>query len=357
MSRRNKRRSKRSSKLGTPPGTLVHVGEQKAEAVEISVMDFDPAGYRETRCQSIRECQAFRKTETISWINVNGLHDVGLIAEAGEIFGIHPLVQEDILNTEQRPKLEDYDDYIYLVLRMLRPDGDRRRILAEQVSIVLGSNFVLSFQEAPGDVFEGLRDRIRGAKGRVLKMGSDYLVNCMVDAVLDGYFATMEEMSDRVEDLENRLIADPTPQLLGEIYEARRECAFLRKCAWPLRDMITSFERSDSALVKEETFVYVRDLLDHALRIIETIEILRDTIAGMLEMYLSSASNRMNEVMKVLTVIATVFIPLTFIAGVYGMNFKWMPETDWPWSYPILWVVMIVLAAGMLRQFRKKKWI
>ena len=353
MSRQAKRHSR---KAGLAPGTLVHVGERRAEATRITVLDYDEQGCRESHPADLRKCTEFRRSDTVSWINVDGVHDVELIAQAGEVFGIHPLVLEDILNTNQRSKFEDYESYAFLVVRMLTLDT-QKHIAAEQVSVVFGPNFVLSFQEAPGDVFDPVRERIRNGKGRIRKMGNDYLAHCLVDAVLDGYFAIIEDLGDRVEDIEERLVRDPDTRLLAEIYRSRRECAFLRKSARPLREMIGAFERVEGPLVREETAVYLRNLYDHTIQILDTMESLRDTVTGMLEMYLSSASNRMNEVMKVLTIIATIFIPLTFIAGVYGMNFEAMPELKWRWAYPMVWVVMATAAGAMVCYFRRKKWL
>ncbi|MGA1796130.1 MAG: magnesium/cobalt transporter CorA, partial [bacterium] len=264
---------------------------------------------------------------------------------------------EDILNTNQRPKFEDFEHFIYVVLKMLSYDTEKQEIIAEQVSIVIGQNFVLSFQEREGDVFNPVRERIRNAKGRIRKMGADYLAYALLDAVVDNYFLILEALGEEVEELEEALVVNPTPQVLQAIHHLKRETIFLRKAVWPLREVIDSLGRRESPLIGKGTTLFLRDVYDHTIQIIDTAETFRDLIAGMLDIYLSSISNRMNNVMKVLTIIATIFIPLTFIAGIYGMNFKYMPELDWRWSYPLVWVVMVLVAVYMVMYFKDKGWL
>jgi magnesium transporter len=261
------------------------------------------------------------------------------------------------MNARQRPKHEAYDGFVFIVMKMLDMQPARNEVIAEQISILISRNCVITFQEAPGDVLDALRDRIRGSKGRIRGAGPDYLANCILDAILDGYYAVLDDLSDRISDMEERLIEKPGQDLLQGIYAARRESLLLRKYIRPAREIVAGLERNESGLVRPETSPYIRDLYDHSLQIIETMESLRDSITGMLEMYLSSASNRMNEVMKVLTIIATIFIPLTFIAGVYGMNLPNMPEMQWRYSYPAVWAVMLAVGGGMLWFFYRKKWI
>jgi magnesium transporter len=294
----------------------------------------------------------------MTWIDVDGLHDVEMLGELGECFGLHPLVVEDILNTEQRPKLDDYGEYIFVVLKSLyHVDEESGEPAIEQTSLVLGPNYVLSFQEREGDEFDPIRDRIRANKGRVRKASVDYLAYAPIDLIVDQYFVVLERFGDRIESLEEELVADPTTETLQVIHHLKRELIFLRKSVWPLREVIGALERAESTLIHESTDLYLRDAYDHTIQVIDAVETFRDMLSGMLDIYLSSVSNRMNEVMKVLTIIATVFIPLTFIAGLYGMNFKSMPELNWPWAYPLVWGIMIIIAASMVIYFRRKRWL
>ena len=354
---------RRAKQAGLPPGTLVYVGERMAEAVRITYIDYDEQKLDEKQVSDIEDCFAFKTTPTATWINIDGLHDVQIIEKLGKRFELHPLVLEDVLHTGQRPKCEDYDKYLFVVLTMLNYNDDNQAVETEQVSIVLGSNFVISFQERIGDVFEQIRDRLRNAKGRIRKMGADYLAYALLDAVVDGYFAILEKMGEKIEALEEELVEDPTEQTLQQIHRLKREMIILRKSVWPLREVISGLQRSESALIKEATGVYLRDVYDHTIQIIDTIESFRDMVSGMVDLYLSSISNKMNAVMKVLTIIATIFIPLTFIAGIYGMNFNAeesplnMPELNWYWGYPAALLAMAVVAVIMLFYFRRKKWL
>ena len=348
---------KQSKKVGLPPGTLVHIGQRKTESVRISVIDYNEQSFQEKEISAIEECLQFKETSTVTWINVDGIHEINLIDKLGRQFELHPLILEDILNTGQRPKFEDFDKYIFVVLKMLSYDDENQAVQAEQVSLVLGPNFVISFQERVGDVFEQIRDRIRNAKGRIRKMGSDYLCYALIDAIIDNYFAILEGFGERIESMEEELVAEPTEKTLQQLHTLKREMIFLRKSVWPLRELISALQRSESSLIQKSTGIYLRDVYDHTIQIIDTIESFRDMISGMLEIYLSSLSNKMNAVMKVLTIIATLFIPLTFVAGIYGMNFKYMPELEWHWAYPAVWLVMVTVAVIMLIYFRKKKWL
>jgi magnesium transporter len=264
---------------------------------------------------------------------------------------------EDILNTEQRPKMEEFGDYLYFVLKMLYPGENNDEIEAEQISIILGSNFVISFQEHEGDVFNAVRERIRKNKGRVRKSGADYLAYALMDSIVDNYFLILEQIGERIEATEQQLTENPTPETLHAIRDLKREMIFLRKSVWPLREVISNLERCESPLIHESLGAYLRDVYDHTIQIIDTVESLRDMISGLLDVYLSSISNRMNEVMKVLTIFASIFIPLTFVAGVYGMNFKFMPELEWGWGYFAVLCVMALTAGTLLVYFRRKKWL
>ncbi len=355
--RKSRRARQPVKKAGLPPGTLVYTGEKQLESVRITVIDYDEKCFQEKRADRVEDCFQFKSTPTITWINIDGLHDVKVVEDLGAHYDLHPLTLEDILHTGQRPKFEDLDSYLFAVLLMLRFDDESQTVVSEQVSVVLGSNFVISFQENVGDVFEQIRDRLRNAKGRIRKMGADYLMYTLLDAVVDNYFGILEKFGERIEVLEEELIGDPSESILQKIHDLKQEMIFLRRSVWPLRELIGGLERSESKLIEDSTDVYLRDVYDHTIQVIDTVESFRDTVAGMLDIYLSSLSNRMNAVMKVLTIIATIFIPLTFIAGVYGMNFVNMPELKWRWGYPAVWVVMLTVAGLMVLYFKRKKWL
>ncbi len=348
---------KTTKKIGQSPGTITHVGEKKVERVTLQVIDYDLSRFEEKEVQTVEDCFPLKESSSISWINVNGLNEVHIIEKLGTHFEVHPLVLEDIAHTGQRPKLEDFENYVFVVLRMLSFCEKSQELKSEQVSFILGNNFVISFQETEGDVFNSVRERIRKAKGRIRKMGADYLLYALIDAVVDAYFIILEKIGEKIEVLEERLMNNPSQDILQKIHSMRGETIFLRKSVWPLREVITNLEKGEPDLVSEKTSIYFRDVHDHTVQIIETIETCRDLVAGLHDLYLTAISNRMNEVMKVLTIIATIFIPLTFIAGIYGMNFKYMPELEWKWSYPLVWGIIILVGGAMIAYFKKKKWL
>ena len=348
---------KRSEKGGLPPGTLVHIGEKKAEKVRITIIDYDAAQFQEKEVETIEECFPFKDTPAVTWINIEGLHQLDTIEKIGKHFTIHPLVLEDIANTEQHPKVEDFDDYIFLILKMLCFDEEYRRLKAEQVGLILGLNFVISFEEGEGDVFNPVRERIRNGKGRIRKLGPDYLAYALMDVIVDSYFLILERIGDRIEDLEEDLLDEPRPETMQAIHSLKGEMLLFRKSVWPLREVISSVERGESDLIRESTGIYLRDVYDHTIHVIDTIETFRDLLSGLLDLYISSVSNKMNEIMKVLTIIATIFIPLTFIAGVYGMNFRYMPELEWRFGYPMTLMVMLIIGVGMTIYVRNRRWL
>jgi len=349
---------KRSGKAGLPPGSLVHIGKRRGVKPAITLIRYDEAGFEESKAAGMSECFPLVDEGRVTWINVEGVDDPDTVRQVGEQLGLHPLVLEDILNTEQRPKLEDYGGYLYIVLRMLSCPAGTGGILSEQVSLVLGPNYVISFQEGiEGDVFDPLRERIRTAGGQVRKSGADYLAYRLIDSVVDGYFSVLERLEDTIDSLEGELLKDPGPGTIQSIHNLKREMIFLRKSVWPLREVVSSLERGESSLIRESTGVYLRDVYDHALRIIDSEETLRDILSGMLDIYLSSVSTRLNSVMKTLTIIATIFMPLTFLAGVYGMNFRFMPELEWRLGYPVFWSLIVLIGIGMFIYFRRKKWL
>lgn len=345
---------KYKEKAGQPPGTLIYSGEDRFTPVKIMLVQYNADEWLEEEIKDLSRVQEKFKRGYVHWIDFEGVHDVTVIEKCGELFGIHPLTLEDIVNTHQRPKFEEYDDYVLAVMKQMQLESE---IVSEQISIILSHDLVLSFQESRIDCFNALRERIRHSKGRIRKCGADYLTYALLDSIVDGYFLLLERFSDRIEDVEEDLIANPTSTTMRNIHRLKRDIIFIRKAAWPLRDLVSNMERSETNLISASTDLYLRDLADHAARVIDSVETFRDLLASMMDIYLSSISNRMNEVMKVLTVISTIFIPITFIVGVYGMNFKYMPELDSPWGYPMVWAAMLVIVVTLLAFFRRKRWI
>ncbi|MBU1162071.1 MAG: magnesium/cobalt transporter CorA [Proteobacteria bacterium] len=348
---------KQLRKAGASPGTLIHIGEQKVDETRITLIDYDEEHLQERVLDGIEEAFPLKDLPTVTWINIDGLHQLDIIEKVGQHFNIHPLVLEDIVNTGQRPKTEEFEDLIFVVLKMLHYNENSEKITSEQFSLVLGSNFLITFQEIQGDVFKTVRERIRKSKTRIRKAGCDYLAYALIDAIVDHYFLILEKLGEKIEALEEDLLENPSPETLQTLHEMKREMIYLRKQIWPIREIINSLVKSESSLIQEQLHVYFRDVYDHTIQIIDTIESYRDILAGMLEIYLSTLSNKMNEVMKVLTIIATIFIPITFIAGVYGMNFKFMPELEWRWGYVMVWAIIVVAAGIMIGFFKKKQWL
>ena len=343
-------------KAALPPGTIEFVGERKTERMRITVFDFEDSYLDEKELRSIEECFPYRDTPRVSWINIDGLHDTESLGKLGAHFGLHPLVLEDIVNTHQRPKVEDHGDYLYIVLKMLVYPPGSTEVASEQISIILGRNFVLSFQEREGDVWDPVRERLRKGAGRLRKSGPDYLAYTLVDAVVDNYFFVLEKVGDQIETVAEEVSHDPSPETLRKTHDLRRELIFLRKLIWPTREVAGLLERSESRLINKSTVVYLRDVYDHAVQLIEAMESYRDLVSGAQDLYLSNVSNRMNAVMKILTVFAAIFAPLTLLAGIYGMNFKYMPELDWKVGYPLFYLVSAGLALLMINVFRRKGW-
>ncbi len=350
---------KRSTKAGLPPGTLVHIGAKKGGASRITLLDYDANGVRESEVTAAGLSEKIKLTRGIKWVNLHGLGDISSIEQIGACFNLHPLVLEDIFNTEQRAKLEDYGDYLYVVLKTFgyETGGAEQRIYSEQISLVLGKNFVLSFLESDGIQLQSVRDRLRSGKGQIGKSGADFLMYSLIDAIVDSYFVILERLDEKTEALETELIARPQPSTLQSIHRLKREGVFLRRALWPLREVISSLQRGDSPLFTRNTLLYLRDVYDHTIHIIESIESLRDLTAGMLDIYISSVSFRISTVMKVLTVITTIFMPLTLITGIFGMNFKYLPGLEWNLGFFVVLGTMAVISAGMLLLFRWKKWL
>ncbi|EKD41404.1 MAG: hypothetical protein ACD_73C00729G0001 [uncultured bacterium] len=349
---------KRSKKIGMSPGTLVHLGEQKKHEVGIELIRYSPDVYGVTQAKNLSEFQLNHQDLTkVDWVHFNGIHDTRLIEQLGQTFGIHGLVLEDIVNANQRPKAEEYDDFFFVVLQMPTFHTSTSTIKYEQLSLVLKPPFVISLVEDPGDLFDSVRGHIQQGKGRIRKMGADYLAYALIDCVVDNHFIVMENMSDMIETLEQQVIGDPKPAHLKTLYKIKRELLFLRKSLWGSREALGLLYRNESKLISKEVRFFLRDVYDHLIYMMDTLETYRDIVSGILEIYLSSQSNRMNEIMKVLTIIATLFIPLTFIVGIYGMNFENMPEIHSRYGYASVWGIMITLTMIMLAYFRKRKWM
>ncbi|MEJ2539409.1 MAG: magnesium/cobalt transporter CorA [Gemmatimonadota bacterium] len=348
-------------KRGAPPGTLVYDGPEMDAPVELSFFSYDVESLveygREGPPPSLETCLAEVESPRVTWVNIDGLHEVPVVEELGTRVGLHRLVMEDILHTSQRAKVEEFPDYLYVVLRMLRWDPELDGIRDEQVSLVLGDNWVISFQERRGDVFEGVRERLRGGRGMIRSRGADYLAYALLDSLVDHYFEVIEGVSDQIEALETEVLENPEPGVVERIHHLKREMLLVRRAIWPLREVVSRLARDPLPLIDDGTRVFFRDVYDHAVQIIDTVETLRDLLGGLTDLYLTGVSNRMNEVMKVLTMIATVFIPLSFLAGVYGMNFDAMPELHVPWAYPALLGVMALTAGLMMVYFRRKGWL
>jgi magnesium transporter len=343
---------------GSEPGTLVYEREKRTDAVSIRVMDYGLGACQIRTPKTIEDTFPLRDSETVSWIDIEGLHDTDLLKRFGEHFGLHALVLEDILNTHQRPKLEEYDDYFYIVARMLiAAKTENDSFHSEQVSFILGKRFVATFQEIPGDVFDPVRHRVEQGRGKARKLGPDYLLYSLLDALVDNYFVLLQSIADRIETVEQAITASPKVHDLDGVHRLRRELVYLRRNVWPLRDVVAELSRSDSELISEDTRVYLRDLHDHVVQVIESVENFRDVLASLQDLYVSALSNRTNEVIRVLTIISTIFVPLTFLAGVYGMNFRNFPELDWKYGYASFWVVSIVVVTGLLAFLHRRGWL
>jgi magnesium transporter len=357
MARKNhKVRVRRGIKSGMAPGTPVFIGERKLEQARIDVIDFNEAQVSEHPDSDLDTCAELLRAPTVTWINIAGVHDMGLIEALGRRFNLHPLTLEDIVNTTQRPKVEESPGYTFVVLKMLVYRDQPARVEQEHVSLILGDNYVISLLEDEGDVFDNVRERIRQNKGRIRRMPADFLAYSLMDAVVDHYFLVVEGLGERIEEIDERILVEPRRDDIREIHRLKREVLKLRRAVWPLREEIGTLEKTDSPLIRPDTRMFLRDLYDHTIQVIDMVETNRDILAGMHDTWLSSNSNRMNEIMKVLTIIATIFIPLTFIVGVYGMNFDYMPELRWHWGYHAVWVVMLAVGGGMLLWFRRKGW-
>ena len=341
--------------VGAPPGTLYYSGEERTDKIKITLIEYNDTEYFEEQYFDLAECLSHVKPNMIKWINVEGLHDTDLIEKLGKFYNIHPLTLEDIVNVDQRSKFEDFEHYVVSIMRMINYTTE---VESEQLAIVLCENTVISFQEPHGgDAFDIIRNRLRTCKGRVRKLGGDYLAYALMDAVVDCYFTAIEKIGDRIEVIEEEIISDSDKKSILELYRLKREMIYLRKQVWPMRDLINNMIRSETKLIHASSDIYLRDLSDHVTRIIDTVETYRDLLSGIMDIYLSTNANKMNEVMKVLTIMSSIFIPITFMVGVYGMNFDNMPELKTQHGYYVLWGVMLSTVIGLLVYFKRKKWL
>jgi magnesium transporter len=342
--------------IGAPPGTLFYNGEVRTDRIKITLIEYNESEFFEEEFFDLSDCLSYVKPNMVKWINVEGVHKPDLIEKICKTYNIHPLTMEDIVHIDQRPKFEDYDHYVVSIMKMISYTTE---VVAEQLTIVLcENNTVISFQEPhSGDGFDIIRNRLRQSKGRIRRLGADYLSYSLTDAVVDCYFTVIEKIGDKIETIEEEIISNSDKKSLLELYHLKREMIYLRKQVWPMRDMINNMIRSETKLINETSDVYLRDVSDHVTRIIDTIETYRDLLSGIMDIYLSTNANRMNEVMKVLTIMSSIFIPVTFIAGVYGMNFDNMPELRTQNGYYIIWAIMLAIILGLLVYFRRKKWM
>jgi magnesium transporter len=346
-----------SEKKGLGPGSLVHVGDIHQSDTHITVVDYGKEHFEKRSVPSLKETLEYRNKPSITWVIVEGLADASIIADIGEHFDIHPLVLEDILNTHQRPKLEDHDSYLYIVLKSLVAQGGPFAVNYEQVSMLVLKDFVFTFKEKADPLLLPVLHRLENSRGRFRSLGADYLMYAILDTIVDQNFGLMDQLEEALTFLEDEIFSKPTPAVLGKIQDFKREIIKMRRYISPIRDLVGGLLRSESGLIQDSTHIYLRDVHDHVLRITESIETHRDILSSLLEIYLSSISSKMNEVMKVLTVFASIFIPLTFLTGIYGMNFDIMPELHWNWAYPALWVAFIAISVVLLVYFRRKGWI
>lgn len=352
----NKRR--KASKKGLPPETLVFTGEKKLDVPKVTLIRYNEDQFEEINIDNASSLPREFPPGKVTWLNIDGLHNISLIEQTGKNFGMHPLLLEDVLDTSQRPKAEVFDDTLFFVARMLCHNNSDHQIAVEQVCFVLSQNFLVTFQEGlQGDVFDNVRERLRRGKGKARKNKSDYLFYELVDAIVDNYFVILEQIGSELEALEAEILLNRKSNILLELHRLKNELLLVRKSIWPLRDILTKLEREDLALFERSTKLYIRDTIDHSIQEIETIETYRDMLTGLQDLFLSTLSNKMNEIMKLLTIITTIFIPLSFIAGVYGMNFRHMPELEWSFGYFLTIGLMAAIGAGMVFYFKRKKWL
>lgn len=347
-----------ADKSGLPPGTLVHIGEKHEAECRISIIQYNADTLLHHEISSISELASLQNSGMITWINVDGLSDTHIVETIGQELNIHPLVLEDILSTHQRPKLEEYENYLYLVIKGIDVNlGKDFSLEYEQISILLLANHVITFKEKADDTFKPIHSHLQNRNGRLRQLGSDYLAYVILDTIVDEYFVVEDNLDDIIDPLEDNILFNSSKEMLKTVQQIRRGLISMKRNISPLRELLATIQRTDTPLLQEKTLCYYGDVYDHVLRVTDALESYRERISAMHDIYLSSISNKLNETMKVLTIFASIFIPLTFIAGVYGMNFEYMPELKWRWAYPALWVIFITIGMGLLIFFKKKRWL
>ena len=358
MAKTKKKHSKvHNKKVGQAPGAMIYTGKKNEQKLFIESFNYNKETYQETELQNVEAAFGYKISSPVSWLNINGLNHVEQIEKIGVHYDIHPLVLEDVVNTAQRPKIDEYEDYLFIVLKMLYYD-DNEKLVSEQVSFILGKNYVITLQESEGDVFDNVRARIRHGKGRIRTMESDYLLYALIDAIVDNYFVVIETLGNKIEDLETDVFDGiQEDNITKQIQDLKREILRVRRAIFPLREVISRIERHESPLINAKTTAFFRDIYDHIIQVSENIDIYREMVWSLMDMYMTTISNKMNEVMKVLTIMASIFIPLTFFAGIYGMNFDYIPELKFKYSYFIVWGIFIIIVVGMVMYFRRKKWL
>jgi magnesium transporter len=359
MSKTNKIVKKR----GLSPGSLIFTGEQKVSETKITVFDYNLTNYEEVRLENLDDLSKYKENKNVSWINVSGLHDVDRLEKMSSLFNIHPLVIEDVLNVFHPSKMEEHDEFLFLITKMIDYDKEKNELNIEHVCFVLGKNYLITFQETEGDIFDLIRERIRNDKGRLRKFGPDYLMYRLLDSIVDNYMIVLHQLDERIENIEDELLDSPAQGTLESIHKLRKEIIKLKRIIFPFREVIYSMEKDIFPLIQKSTRIFLRDLYDHIKNSMDTIENYREVLNGLVETYHSGSAFRLNEIVKVLTIISTIFIPLTFIVGIYGMNFNpdispWnLPELNSPYGYPLVLGIMIMIAVGLLFFFKKKKWL
>ncbi|NPD88805.1 MAG: magnesium/cobalt transporter CorA [Asgard group archaeon] len=350
-------KKKRNSKAGLPPGSIVYTGEREAESIYLTALGYNEKDITHKKLEKIEEFFELKKESAQNWLIVEGVHQVENIEKIGGEYNLHPLVLEDIVNVFGRSKIDTFDEYLCIIMKMFQYSSESNQLEEDQISLLLTHDSVISFSEKQSEIFTPVINRIISGYGRIRKTKNDYLLYSLIDIVVDNYFLVLEQIGLGLSDIEEELVSSPNQNTLIQIQYLKRNIIHLRKTIFPVREILNSIIRGDATIIEDSTMLYFRDVYDHVIRIIETIESYRDMVSGLLDIYLSSVSNKMNEIMKVLTIIATIFIPLTFIAGIYGMNFLYMPELQWQWGYLFVWIIMIIITGFMIFYFRKRKWI
>ncbi len=346
-----------SKKAGLPPGTLIHIGKKKSDQQRITVFDYDHEQLTEFECKSVEDVYPFKDKKSVTWINVDGLHDTDSIARLGEHFNIHPLVLEDILNTKMRPQVEEHDDFLFISLKMLGVSEDQKNIVSEQISFILGENWLISFQERQGDIFDGLRHRAKDTKRPLRRRGNDYLLYRLLDTIVDHYYFIVEHINEKIEEIDKKVLVDPTDEFIFDVQKLKTKVINFRRVITPVRDILATVRKDENEFFEESTLIYLNDVYDHVIQLQETVESQKESLTSLLELHTSLLGHKMNQIMKVLTIMASIFIPLTFVAGIYGMNFEYMPELSFRYGYFVIWGVMISIFIGMMIFFQRKKWL